>query len=165
MEEWPKDSSETPANPLPLTGKHKHAMEKPKNNTPQEIGTLTLHGQLGTPNRTLRLTDLVRCADRDDRLCTVARAEDNTFLLAVENPASTNRATRSQMYLSEESMLALASCIVLFYEHNGIDISDKFEEIVKSKHIEYEFAPTKEKYAICNLRLEKSDENTNKKTL
>lgn len=110
-----------------------------------DIGTLTLTSPDGTPNRTLRLTNLVRCAYKDHRLCTVARAEDNTFLLAVENPASTGRAALSQMYLSEESMLAIASCIVLYYEHNGIDISDKFEEIVNSKHVEYEFAPTKEK--------------------
>ena len=89
-----------------------------------DIGTITLQSPDGTPGRTLQLTDLVRATYKDHRFCTVARAEDNTFLLAVENPTSTGRAALSQMYLSEDSML--------------------FEEIATSQNLSYEYAPAKE---------------------
>lgn len=109
-----------------------------------DIGTITIQSPDGTPGRTLQLTDLVRATYKDHRFCTVARAEDNTFLLAVENPASTGRATLAQMYLSEESMLAIASCIFLFYQHKGIDVMEKFQEIATSPNLSYEYAPAKE---------------------
>ena len=110
-----------------------------------DIGTITLQSPDGTPGRTLQLTDLVRATYKDHRFCTVARAEDNTFLLAVENPASTGRATLAQMHLSEESMLAIASCIFLFYQHKEIDVTEKFQEIASSGNLSYEYAPKKDK--------------------
>ncbi len=48
------------------------------------------------------------------------------------------------MYLSEESMLAIASCIFLFYQHKGIDVTEKFQEIASSGNLSYEYAPAKE---------------------
>ena len=119
----------------------------------QPIGTLSLGPEGQAPAKVLELTDIVRAAYRDHRLCTVARAEDNTFLLSVENPQSTGRATNSQMYLSEESMLALVSCVFLFYQHNGIDISGKLQEVADSAsngNLEYEFASSKDGEDPCS---------------
>lgn len=85
------------------------------------------------------ITDYVRAEFKDHRLCTVVRTEENTFVLAVENPASSGRNPLSQMHLTEESMLGLLNAIFLYYMHNNIDIEAKMKELVNSDNIEFEF--------------------------
>lgn len=102
-----------------------------------DIGTVTVSDSFGSRN--IAITDFVRSTFKDHRLCTVIRTEENTYVLAIENPSSTGRATIANIHLSEESMLALVSCVMIYYEHKGIDITQKFQELINSEKINYEF--------------------------
>jgi len=103
------------------------------------IGTITICDFDGQGSREVEITDIVRSVFRDHRFCTVARGEDNTFVLAVENPRSSGRNPLAQIYLTEESMLALVNCICLYYLRKGVDIASKMQELVDSDTIEFEY--------------------------
>lgn len=103
-----------------------------------KIGTVTINSEQGPLE--LRITNLVRAAFKDHRLCTVARTEENTFILAVENPSSTGRLASAQMHLSEESMLALVNMIFVYYIHKGVDVEEVMASVSDERDIQYEYA-------------------------
>lgn len=107
------------------------------------VGTVTMRdGEDGV--REVALTDMVRSHFKDNRLCTVARTEMNTFVLAIENPPSSGRCPINQMHLSEDSMLALIAAVFCYYDHQGIDINKKMEELINSDKIEIEYIDNEE---------------------
>lgn len=104
-----------------------------------KIGTVTITDDYGNVIRKIEMTDMVRSVFSDHRLCSVARTEENTFVLVVENPESTGRHPRCQMHLSEESMLAIVNAVFLYYMHHDIDINEKMKSIVDSDTINFEY--------------------------
>lgn len=74
-------------------------MEESKN-----IGEITL-GYGSDSARKVVITDMVRCEFADHRLVTVAHTDEDAYLLSVENPQSTGRASQTNMYLTEEAQL------------------------------------------------------------
>lgn len=103
-----------------------------------KIGTVTINSQQEPIE--LRITELVRATFKDHRLCTVARTEENTFVLAVENPSSTGRLASAQIHLSEESMLALVNMIFVYYIHKGLDFKEVIASVSDERDIQYEYA-------------------------
>lgn len=103
------------------------------------LGTVSIQDDCGNLVREIAITDLVRAVFKDHRLCTVARTEENSFILQMENPQSSGRLPVSKMHLSEDSLLAVVSGVFLFYMHHGIDINQKMKELADSDTIEYEF--------------------------
>lgn len=98
-------------------------------------------GCLSENPRTLEITQFVRRQFSDHRLITVAKDEDGKFLLSVENPGSTGRATKSQMYLTEESLTALFYTYILFTEHFDIDIEALLQRMTSGEYVNYEYYP------------------------
>lgn len=90
------------------------------------------------------LTNMVRSHFKDNRLCTVAKTEECTFVLAIENPPSSGRCPINQMHLSEDSMLALIAAVFCYYDHQGIDINKKMEKLINSSEIEIEYIDNEE---------------------
>lgn len=110
------------------------------NEEKKSIGKVeVIDGDTHQPIKTVEITEMVRSVFKDHRMCTVARTEENTFVLAVENPSSTGRLPKSQMHLSEESMIALINCVFLFYRHHNIDIEQKMKEVIDSDTIHFEY--------------------------
>lgn len=111
-------------------------MEESKN-----IGEITL-GYGSDSARKVVITDMVRCEFADHRLVTVAHTDEDAYLLSVENPQSTGRASQTNMYLTEGSAAALFYTCILYLEHNGIDVNELFKKyILDDQEIKYEFSP------------------------
>lgn len=111
--------------------------QETKSNKP----TITL-GFMGEHQRVVDIDSLVRIEFKDHRLATVARDEENAILLAVENPQSTGRAARAEMYLSQDSFYSILHTAMIFLEHNGIDLSSKLKELInEQKSVNYEYYP------------------------
>lgn len=104
-----------------------------------KIGTVTITDDYGNEIRKIEMTDMVRSVFIDHRLCSVARTEENSFVLVVENPSTTNRHPRQQIHLTEESMLALINAVFIYYMHHDIDIKEKMGALVDSDTIEFEY--------------------------
>lgn len=105
-----------------------------------KLGTVILGPDPEHPVKELEITDLVRSTFKDHRLCTIARTEEGTFVLSVENPQSSGRATMSQMHVTEESMLSLVSCVCLYYHVNQVDMDAKLRDVAEKDSIQYEHA-------------------------
>lgn len=80
----------------------------------KSVGTITLGCDSEKP-RTIELTDIVRSTFKDNRVVTVARDEENGFLLSVENMPDTGRNPKVEMYLSEGSFVALFLTMTIFF--------------------------------------------------
>lgn len=92
----------------------------------------------------IAITNMVRSEFKDHRLCTVARTEENTFVLAVENPASSGRNPSGLLHLTEDSMLALFGVICSYYIHQGIDLDKRMKELIEADEIEIEYIDNEE---------------------
>lgn len=90
-------------------------------------------------NKKIDIVDFIQSEFKDHRLITVAKLEDETFLLSVENPQSTGRASQSNMRLTEESLLGLFASCLIYFEHNNIDFGNKLQELINSEEIQYSF--------------------------
>ena len=66
-------------------------MEESKN-----IGEITL-GYGSDSARKVVISDMVRCDFADHRLVTVAHTDEDAYLLSLENPQSTRRASQTNM--------------------------------------------------------------------
>lgn len=111
-----------------------------------KIGTVTITDDYGNTLRQIEVTDMLRSVFKDHRMCSVAKTEEGSFMLMVENPPSTGRHPKTQMHLTEDSMLALIQTIFLYYMHHDISINEKMKAIVDSDiiHFEYVDEETKE---------------------
>ena len=74
----------------------------------------------GTPKeRELEITDFMQSGFKDNRLITIAELEDGSYMFGVENPPSTGRGAQSMLLLTKESLIALVSTAVLYYNSKG----------------------------------------------
>ena len=87
----------------------------------------------------MKVTDMVRSIFQDNRLITIAKLEDNTFVLSIENPISSGRNTQQLMRLTEESFYALHYTYSLYFHAKKIDLEEKLKEFIEKKEINYEY--------------------------
>lgn len=104
-------------------------------------GTITI-GYGSEHERKVKITNMVRCEFSDHRLVTVAKTEEDCYLLSIENPKSSGREPQTSMYLTEGSAVALLSTYMLYLEHNEIDANELFKKyILNDEKLKYEFSP------------------------
>lgn len=106
------------------------------------VGTITIG--VGTDReRTIQITDMLRCEVKDHQLVTIAKDEEGNYLLSIENPASTGRFPETSMYLTEGSFIALLSTVHLFLDKKNINMEEMLKSFVfdkESVHYEYQFS-------------------------
>ena len=110
-------------------------------NEKKGIGTISIGNDItGEVEREIALVEAVRSVYKDHRMCTVARSEENTFVLSIENPESSGRCTLAAMHLTEDSMLSLVVAVMAYYTHRGIDMNEKLATVFTDKDgIGYEY--------------------------
>lgn len=96
----------------------------------------------GTPEqREIEIANWVQASFKDNRLATVAEAENNEgFLLSVENPPSSGRYIQNKMWLSKESFVSLVTASMLYFQCKGEDFGALLQESLDSKDIHYRFS-------------------------
>lgn len=100
-------------------------MENPEK-TPEEGNN---YGKIITGDGTqIAVADYVQATYKDNRVISVSTLEDGSYILVIENPASSGRATSNQMWLSRESVIGLVGTIMLHMEAKGIDL----EQLLKA---------------------------------
>ena len=87
----------------------------------------------------LNIEEYVQTRFKDNRLFSVAKIEDGSFAVSVENPPSTGRSNQT-MWLSKESLVGLVSTILLYFEVKGEDSMGLLQQSVDSNNIEYFFS-------------------------
>lgn len=105
----------------------------------KSYGKITV-GTGTTIQKDLQVLDMVQAQFTDNRLITCAGIEGNTFLLAVENPESTGRATSMKMWVSRESFFALITTALMYLNAKRLDAKDELQKCVRSGDINYCFS-------------------------
>jgi hypothetical protein len=108
-------------------------------NKEHKYGTVTV-GTGGPQQQDLEVINFVQSKYTDNRLISISELEDNTFMLVVENPASTGRATQSAMRLSKESFMALIAGSFLYFTCKGENMSQMMEDLATNGLIDYSFS-------------------------
>jgi hypothetical protein len=111
---------------------------------PEESG----YGKVITGNgSTIAIADYVQANYKDNRLISVSTLEDGSYVLLVENPESSGRATSNQMWLSQESVIGLVGTIMLHMEAKGIDMEQLMRAAVNpgSSIIQYSMSDNLQK--------------------
>lgn len=106
------------------------------------IGTITL-GAGTDMERTINITDMLRCEYKDNRIATVAKDEVGNFILSLENPSSAVRQPAANMYLTRGSFIALLSTIHLFLDKKNINMEEELKSFILDEdnvHYEYQFS-------------------------
>lgn len=87
----------------------------------------------------LGIVDFVQSSFVDNRVVTVAKLEDGSYGLSVENTISSGRALQSSMRLTEKSLLALMSSCMLYFHHNDVNLEEKLQSIMTSENFNYTY--------------------------
>lgn len=90
-------------------------------------------------NKQIKIIDFIQSSFVGGRTVTVAKLEDGSYGLSVENTASSGRALQSSMRLTEESLLALMSSCMLYFHHNNINLEEKLQSIMPSEELNYTY--------------------------
>src|ERR1044072_3299881 len=96
----------------------------------KNYGTVTIG--FGEPEqKELKVVDIVQATYTDHRLISTCGLEDGSYLVSVENPASTGRS------LSEKSLIGLMSTIILYFNCKDVDVLQKIKDASGKGAIEY----------------------------
>lgn len=90
--------------------------------------------------RELKIVDFLQTMMKDNRTISVCKIEDGTYVLAVENPPSTGRASQQKMWLSEESLTGLLSTAFLYFSAKGENLEELLKQSVDKNEIDYRFS-------------------------
>lgn len=96
--------------------------------------------QNASEKKQLDIVDFIQSSFVGGRTITVAKLEDGTFGLTVENTPSSGRALQSAMRLTEESLLGLFASCLLYFQHNNIDLSQKLQDLINNDAINYSYS-------------------------
>jgi len=75
---------------------------------------------------------------KDGRKISIIKMEDNKgYAFTVENHESSDRSTKQQMWLTEESFIGLFSSMSIHMSAEGIDFQSKLEEAITTDEVEF----------------------------
>lgn len=108
--------------------------------TKKSYGTVRVAGENHTAPKDIKIADFITCDFADRRSISVSHLEDDTYVLAVENPMSTGRHPQSLMRLSRESFIGLITSSMFYLSAKGEDIKEILQEAVQNNQINYSYS-------------------------
>ena len=104
----------------------------------EDYGTLT--ADFENERKELKIINFLKCKFKDNRLASVCEIEDGTFVLAVENPPSSGRATQANIWLSKESLTGLMVTTLQYLNIKGDSIDELFLDAIQGDAFEYDLS-------------------------
>lgn len=97
-------------------------------NNGKSIGTVTV-GYGSEKERVIEIEDYVISTYTGNRIISVSKTVEDSFVLSVENPESSGRNISSKMHLSRESFFGLLSTAIIYLSHNNVEIGDEINKM------------------------------------
>lgn len=112
---------------------HKECAEKFK------LGSLTVG--FNTPEqREIPIESFFRVYFADNRLCNCVKIKDGSYVVSVENPESSGRNTKQQIWVSPESLLGMITAVLFHFESDGKDLMELMKKATKDNGFNYDFS-------------------------
>lgn len=92
-----------------------------------------------TEMREIDILNYLQAQYKDHRLISIAQVEDDveSFIVTVENPESTGRATKQSIWLSKESLMGFVSAVMLYFTAKKENLDELLKNCVSDKEIGY----------------------------
>ena len=102
----------------------------------KDYGSITVGA--GTSSvKQLKVEEFVTAEFVGKRIIHVAKIEDGSYSVTVENPVSTGRASQQSMWLSRESMIGVLTTMMLYFQVKGEDLSKELDFTVNGNELKY----------------------------
>jgi hypothetical protein len=116
-----------------------------ENNNKESLGKIVV-GYGSPEEKSIEIKDYIQAGYIDHRVITVAALEDDSYVLTVENPVSTGRASQQSIRLSHESFIGLIHASFLYFGCKGIEIGEELKKCVSRDDIEYSYSDNLHEY-------------------
>jgi hypothetical protein len=90
--------------------------------------------------REIEISEFLQANFKDNRLASVIKLEDGSFICGVENPSSSGRNAQSTIWLTKESLIGMIATAALYFKIKGEDLQDLIEDSAQSEDIEYRYS-------------------------
>lgn len=101
-----------------------------------DYGTVTVG--YGKPDeKEIPIVEFIKSTYKDDRIVSVAKLEDDTYVLSVENVTSSGRNPQNTMRLSKESFIGLLSTALLYLNVKGEDMIELTKQSIDGNMLRY----------------------------
>lgn len=90
--------------------------------------------------RQLEIIEFIQARYKDNRVVSVAKLEDETFVLGVENPRSTGRSDQATIWLSRESAIGLIATTLIYFTSEGVDFEKLLSDSLEKNDIDISYS-------------------------
>lgn len=88
----------------------------------------------------MEIMDFVQAIFKDDRKVSIAKLEDGSMIISVDNPVSSGRCPSSDICLSEESVMAVMNTVLIYFLSKGRNIKELVRNSLSSGDIEIKYS-------------------------
>ena len=93
------------------------------------------YGTIKVGNEEISITEVSRIEFKDKRFVTIAETEKDSYVVMVENLASSGRNPKQHLHLTRESFISLFSAIMMHLEMKGETVENLIDECVSDKNV------------------------------
>ena len=96
---------------------------------------------VGTTNEKVRIENWISAYYKDGRKFTIVRLENENLALTIENHETSDRNTRQEMLLTQESFFSMYATMCLHMLAEGVDLEEVFNKATQKGGIDYACTP------------------------
>ena len=93
------------------------------------------YGEIVVGDERISITEVSRIEFKDKRFITIAETEKESYVVMIENLASSGRNPKQHLHLTRESFIHLFSAIIMHLEMKGESIEDLINECVSDENV------------------------------
>ena len=93
------------------------------------------YGTIKVGDEEISITEVSRIEFKDKRFITIAETEKESYVVMIENLASSGRNPKQHLHLTRESFISLFSAIMIHMEMKGENIEDLINECVSDEKV------------------------------
>ena len=92
------------------------------------------YGIIKVGDEEISITQASRIEFKDKRFVTIAETEKDSYVIMVENLASSGRNPKQHLHLTRESFVSVFSAIMMHMEMKGVDIERLVNECISDEN-------------------------------
>lgn len=93
------------------------------------------YGIIKVGDEEISITDVSRIEFKDKRFVSIAETEKESYVVMVENLASSGRNTKQHLHLTRVSFISLFSAIMMHLEMKGENVENLIDECVSDENV------------------------------
>ena len=93
------------------------------------------YGEIIVGDEKISITEISRIEFKDKRFVTIAETEKDSYVIIVENLASSGRNPKQHMHLTRKSFISVFSAIMMHIDMKGEDIERLINECISDENV------------------------------